>query len=215
MGRPVNLLDAGTMAYGDALALQRDLVNRRIAGKTGDTLVLVEHNPVLTLGRNANAAHILASRDVLVKAGVEVYEIERGGDVTYHGPGQQVGYPIFNIREMDLSLHDYLRMLEETMIMSLGAFGLSARRIPGLTGAFVGEAKVVAIGIAVKRWVTYHGFAFNVNPDMRHFELIVPCGIPDHPVGSLSLALERECTLADLRPHLLAAFEGVFGISLA
>ena len=212
--RIVKLVDLLRMSYGEALEIQREYLMRRIGGETGDTLILVEHEPVITLGKSADARHILYSRENLEKKGVEVYEIERGGDVTYHGPGQQVGYPILNIRELGLSLGGYLRLLEETMIASLEKFGLEARRIEGLTGVFVGGAKVVAIGIAVKRWVTYHGFAFNVNPDLRHFGLIVPCGILDHPVGSLSSALGFKKSLGDLRPHLLSAFEETFSVTL-
>ncbi|MEP0814281.1 MAG: lipoyl(octanoyl) transferase LipB [bacterium] len=214
VNRVIKLIDLGRMKYGDALALQKEFLAKRIAGKCGDTLLLVEHEPVITLGRHADAQHILASKEALAKFGIGVFQIERGGDVTYHGPGQQVGYPIFNIREMGLSLHDYLRLLEETMIVALSAFGLSAHRISGLTGVFVDDAKLVAIGIAVKKWVTFHGFAFNVNPNMHHFELIVPCGIREHPVGSLSGALGETKSLSDLRPHLISAFERVFGITI-
>jgi len=212
--RKVKLIDLGRMPYGNALVLQREYVDKRIAGEIGDTLLLVEHDPVITLGRSADSSNILASKDALERFGIEIYEIERGGDVTYHGPGQQVGYPILNIRELGMNLHEYLRNLEEIMIATLARFGLKGERISGLTGVFVDSAKVVAIGIAVRKWVTFHGFAFNVNPEMRHFQMIVPCGITDHSVGSLSGCLGEEKTLSDLRIPLIASFEEVFSVEI-
>lgn len=212
--RTIKVIDLGRMGYGEALELQRKALASRIAGETSDALYLVEHNPVLTLGTSSHSENILASREALKEIGIEVFEIERGGDVTYHGPGQQVGYPILNIKELGIGLHDYLRKIEETMIVALQSLGILGRRIEGMTGVFAGDDKVVAIGIAVKKWVTYHGFAFNVKPDMRHFELIVPCGIRDHGVTSLSKLLGIPVDLSDLRPHLLSAFADVFDIEL-
>jgi lipoate-protein ligase B len=208
--RILSVVELGRMGYARALEIQREVHAKRIAGALGDTLLLVEHDPVLTLGRNADKSNIVASQNALCRLGIEVFEIERGGDVTYHGPGQQVGYPILNIRELGMSLHDYMRKLEETMIVALAEFGLKAHRIEELTGVFVDNAKVVAMGIAVRKWVTYHGFAFNVAPDLRHFDLIVPCGIRDHPVTSLAQLLGREVTPIDLREPLITAFLRVF-----
>ncbi len=213
--RRVALIDLGRMPYCDALVLQREYLAKRIAGEIGDTLLLVEHNPVITLGRSANSDNILAARDALLRIGVEVFEIERGGDVTYHGPGQQVGYPIINLREFDINLHEYLRLLEEVLIEALKNFELVGRRIEGLTGVFVGDSKVAAIGIAVKKWVTFHGFAFNVNPILSHFELIVPCGIRDHTVCSLAgLLQKKELALSDFRKPLVNSFSNVFGVEI-
>ena len=210
----IAVVELGRMAYAPALDVQRDIHSKRITGQTSDTLLFVEHDPVLTLGRNSNEDNIITSRDALASAGVRVFQAERGGDVTYHGPGQQVGYPIVNIRELGLSVHDYVRKLEETMIVALADFGVEAHCVPGLTGVFVDDAKIVALGIAVRRWVTFHGFAFNVDPDLSHFNLIVPCGIRDHPVTSLAKCLGREVTLAELRVPLLKAFLQVFELIL-
>lgn len=213
--RSITLFDLGRMPYGDALALQREYLAKRIAGEIGDTLLLVEHDPVITLGRSANRDNILAAKDALSRIGVEVFEIERGGDVTYHGPGQQVGYPIINIREFGVNLHEYLRLLEEALIEALKGFDLVGCRIEGLTGVFVGDSKVAAIGIAVKKWVTFHGFAFNVNPNLSHFELIVPCGIRDHTVCSLAGLLQKKTlTLSDFRKPLLNSFSNVFNVEI-
>lgn len=212
--RIIQVIDLGRMPYGEALELQRRAVEGRIAGESPDSLFLVEHYPVLTLGKSAHSENILASKEALAKFGVEVFEIERGGDVTYHGPGQLVGYPVVNIKSLGIGLHDYIRGIEETMIRALGAFGVIAGRIEGLTGVFAGGEKAVAIGIAVRKWVTFHGFAFNVNPDLRHFELIVPCGIRDYGVTSLSKLLGRPVEFQELRPHLLAAFADVFQVEI-
>lgn len=210
--KKINLIDLGRLPYGQALDVQRDFVAKRITGEICDSLLLVEHNPVLTLGRSADSNNILAARDALAQIGIEVFEIERGGDVTYHGPGQQVGYPIINIREFGINLHEYLRMIEETIIRSLEPFGLTGHRLEGLTGVFVDDSKIAAIGIAVKKWVTFHGFAYNINPNMTHFELIVPCGIRDHTVCSLSSLLGRPTTLEEVRQPLLNAFGEVFSV---
>src|ERR1700727_176643 len=179
----LNLLQLGRVPYSEGLELQQRLVDARYEGRIGNTLVLLEHPPVLTLGRNASRANILASEEFLAYRGVEVHEINRGGDVTYHGAGQLVGYPIFDLRSFTprLGAVDYVRKIEEALIRACGDFGVQATRVPGRTGVWtmaggsVQERKIAAIGVHIARGITSHGFAFNVNPDLRDFQLIVPC----------------------------------------
>src|ERR1700744_1454354 len=192
----LNLLQFGRVSYGEGLVLQKALIEGRNENRIGNTLVLLEHPPVLTLGRNSSRANILASDEFLAYRGVEVHEINRGGDVTYHGPGQLVGYPIFDLRSFTprLGAVDFVRQIEEALIRVCGDFGLKATRVAGRTGVWspaggsVLEKKIAAIGVHISRGITSHGFAFNVNPDLRDFQLIVPCGIADRDVTSL----ERE-----------------------
>lgn len=192
----VTVLDWGRTAYADALARQIALVEQRIAGTIGDTLVLTEHEPVFTLGMRAGAdAHLLWDADRLACEGIATAKTNRGGDITYHGPGQIVGYPIVSL-EGRRDLHAYLRFLEEVLIHAVGRFGLAAVRREGKTGIWIGRRKVAAIGVAVRRWVTYHGFALNVNPDLAHFQGIVPCGITAADGTVTSIAAERREPIA-------------------
>lgn len=170
----------------EAQIARRNLVE---TGKAGEALYLLEHTPVFTLGRKADEAHLLKSRDALANMGIDVLEADRGGDVTYHGPGQLVAYPILDLRRRRQSIPWYLRKLEEVIIGFLAEYGLEGGRIEGYTGVWVEGAKVAAIGIGIHNWVTFHGVAINIDPDMSHFQLIVPCGIPDKPVTSLKLLL--------------------------
>lgn len=191
------------MEYAEALRAQAEVTELRAAGRVANVLLLLEHPPVLTLGRNANSANILASRQRLAERGVTVHEINRGGDVTYHGPGQLVGYPIFDLRSLKtdegkrLGPVDFVRRMEEALIRLCGAYGLAAGRITGLTGVWCkpaaggAERKIAAIGIHVARGITSHGFAFNVTTDLRDFQMIVPCGIADHGVTSLEVELRE------------------------
>ena len=182
------------------LEIQKGLVEQRKAGAIPDQLLLLEHPPVITLGvksRN-DRSHIVASPDLLAAEGVEVFETGRGGDVTYHGPGQLVGYPIIDLKPDRCDVHQYVRDLEEVMILMAAAFGVEAGRIPGLTGAWVGDEKLAAIGVRIARWVTSHGFAFNVNTDLSHFDLIVPCGITDKGVTSLSKLIGRQIPMEEV-----------------
>jgi lipoyl(octanoyl) transferase len=212
----IQYLYLGRVDYGEALKLQAEIAELRLQGRVDNVLLLLEHPPVLTLGRNANRANILASQELLARRGVAVHEINRGGDVTYHGPGQLVGYPIFDLR----SLHnasgtrmgpvDFVRDMEEALIRLCGGYGVPAGRICGLTGVWCGlpqssteapphtERKICAIGIHVSRGVTSHGFAFNVTTNLDDFRLIVPCGIPDHPVTSLEKEVKRPEELPSL-----------------
>jgi lipoyl(octanoyl) transferase len=200
------------VAYGDALALQRALVAERAHGAIDDTLLLVEHPHVLTLGVRGDGgrSHILAAPDVLTARGVEVREAGRGGDITYHGPGQIVGYPIVDLKPDRQDVHRYVRDLEEVLIRTAADYGIAAGRVTGLTGVWVGAEKLAAIGIRIARWVTSHGFAFNVTTDLEYFDLIVPCGIPDRGVTSLARLLDRTIDRRDVEEHIVAHFCDVF-----
>jgi lipoyl(octanoyl) transferase len=175
----LSVVDLGTTAYGDALAFQRRLADERLAGTLAtDLLLLCEHPPVVTLGRGTRESSLPLDPETLRRRGIEVFDVERGGDVTYHGPGQLVGYPIFHLAQHRQDLHWYLRQLEEALIVALGEFGIPAERNPGFTGVWTGGRKIASIGVHVKQWVTWHGFALNVTTDLSPFDLIVPCGIP-------------------------------------
>jgi lipoyl(octanoyl) transferase len=196
-GRTFDVRRLGRMGYDEAVALQAVLVEERRAGAIGDTLLFVEHPPVITLGvrTRTGASHIVASASELEGRGVLVRETGRGGDVTYHGPGQLVGYPIFDLRPDRRDVHQYVRDLEEALIRAVAVFGVEAGRLPGLTGVWTGpaggEEKLAAIGVRISRWITSHGFALNVTTDLSDFALIVPCGIADHGVTSLARLLGR------------------------
>ena len=185
--------DLGLRAYGEVLELQRTLCRQRIAGEIEeDVLLLVEHDPVVTLGRGTRAASLPLPRSELERRGVEVFEVERGGDVTFHGPGQLVGYPVMNLRQHREDLHWYLRRLEAGLIAALARLGVEAGTNPGLTGVWTGNRKIASIGIHVKQWVTFHGFALNVSTDLSYFDLIVPCGIKDVTMTSVARELRRD-----------------------
>ena len=178
----------GLVSYAEALELQRRLARARISGEISeDVLLLVEHPPVVTLGRSAKDAHLLVSGEALRARGVELFEVERGGDVTFHGPGQLVGYPIIDLKRHRKDLHWYLRQVEQALIDALVAARIPADRNPGLTGVWTGGRKIASIGVHARDWVTWHGFALNVTTDLRDFDLIVPCGISDRSVTSLEL----------------------------
>jgi len=206
----------GRVEYGEALGLQRTLVEARRSGKIGDTLLLLEHPPVITLGARSRGArtNVVASGDALQAAGVAVHETGRGGDVTYHGPGQLVGYPILDLRPDRQDVHQYVRDLEEVLIRAIARFGVEGVRVPGLSGVWVGaegrEAKVAAIGVRVSRWITSHGFALNVTTDLTHFQLIVPCGIADRGVTSLEHLTGHAVPLADAEDAIVDAMRQVF-----
>ena len=209
----------GRMEYRAAWEVQRKRAAQRLAGEIPDTLLLLEHPPTLTLGRAADRSHIVATVERLEREGVAVVESDRGGDVTYHGPGQLVGYPIFNLRDAphQPDLHRYVRDIEETMIRAVAAFGVSAGRFPGYPGVWTGldtphPVKIAALGIRLSRWITQHGFALNVQTDLSHFDLIVPCGIHDYGVTSLSRLLGRSVTLPDVLPVVVQAFTEVFDL---
>jgi len=186
----LTVADWGRTAYADALARQEALVAQRIAGKISDTLAFTEHDPIFTLGRRAGAEqHLIWGEAERAQRGIALAQTSRGGDITYHGPGQIVGYPIVSL-DARRDLHAYLRFLEQVLINVVGALGLAANRRPGLTGIWIGERKVAAIGVAVKRWIAYHGFALNLAPDLTHFGGIVPCGIAPTQGSVTSIAAE-------------------------
>jgi lipoyl(octanoyl) transferase len=176
--------ELGRIGYGDGLALQQELVAQRKQGAIGDQLLLLEHAHVITLGRNGHLENLLASDEVLDRAGISFYPTDRGGDVTYHGPGQLVGYPILDLREWKRDVGAYVRGIEQALIDTLAEYGIAAGRIPKLTGVWVGERKIAAIGVHISRWVTSHGFALNVTTDLSYFQYIVPCGLTK-PVTSM------------------------------
>jgi len=206
----------GRVAYEDALRAQRSLHRRAVEGSTDDVLLLCEHDPsVITLGRGAGREHILADAATLAAAGVKVIETRRGGDVTYHGPGQLVGYPIFSLVDRGRDVKAFLRRLEGVLIRLLGRFGLQGERVEGLTGVWVGGAKIAAIGVAVRRWVTYHGLALNVCVDLSHYRWIIPCGIHDKPVTSLTEVLGHDVTVEEVVDPLVECFVEAFGFEAA
>jgi lipoyl(octanoyl) transferase len=215
--RTLEVRRLGVVRYADALELQRTLVEDRRADRIPDTLLLLEHPHVLTLGVKGGGSrdHIKASPERLAALNVTVSEAGRGGDVTYHGPGQIVGYPIINLKPDRQDVHRYVRDLEEVLIRACGDFGVAAQRLSGLTGAWVnhrtrGLEKVAAIGVRIARWVTSHGFALNVNADLEYFQLIVPCGIRDRGVTSLEAQLGRKLPPSDVEDRLIAHFQAVF-----
>lgn len=212
----ISVVQLGTVEYATGLGLQQRLVELRKEGVIGDVLLLLEHTPVITLGRNARAKNILASPELLAQRGIEVFECDRGGDVTFHGPGQIVGYPIFDLRGMPssegkrqtLGAVEFVRRLEEVLIRSCAELGIAAKRISGLTGVWTEQAKIAAIGVHISRGVTSHGFALNVNTDLSFFNLIVPCGIESKPVTSMEKELGRQIALQDVA-HSLSRNVGV------
>jgi lipoyl(octanoyl) transferase len=212
--RPLFVKRLGRVRYAEALELQERLVRRRQAGEIGDTLLLLEHHPVFTLGRNARAQNVLFPVEQLRERGFDVHEAGRGGDVTYHGPGQVVGYPILELPTDRRDVHRYVRDLEEVMIRTCVAYGVPAGRKAGLTGCWVGESKVGAIGVRISRWVTSHGFALNVREEaLAPFRLIVPCGIRDKGVVALEQAAGRPLSFQDVMDRLAGHLAEVFGYS--
>ena len=208
----IQVVHAGTVPYAEALEWQRELAEDRIAGRLPhDVLLLLEHPPVVTLGRNSQPRHVLQP------AGIDVFEVERGGDVTFHGPGQLVGYPILDLHAYKQDLHWYLRTLEQALIEALGVLGIPAERNPGFTGVWTRGKKIASIGIHVKQWVTWHGFALNVTTDLTHFDRIVPCGIQGVEMTSVERETrngKRETLWGESVAAVLTGFEKVFGTSV-
>ncbi len=220
----IHLISLGKVSYAEGLRVQERVVAARKAGAIGDTLLLMEHPPVLTLGRNSGRGNVLASDEELARRGVELYETNRGGDVTYHGPGQMVGYPIFDLRGdlpgkkgPHLGPVDFVRLMEEVLIRACGEFGVMAQRVAKRTGVWtvaggsVLEKKIAAIGVHVSQGVTSHGFALNVTTELRDFQWIVPCGIADREVTSLELEAERVPSMEEAESAVAKSFGRVFG----
>jgi lipoyl(octanoyl) transferase len=210
--REIEVRRLGIVAYGDALDLQQSLVAKRKSGAIPDQLLLLEHPPVITLGVKArnDRSHILATADELATEGVEVFESGRGGDVTYHGPGQLVGYPILDLRPDRCDVHRYVRDLEEVLIRAVRRYGIESTRSAGLTGTWVGDRKIAAIGVRIARWVTSHGFALNVSTNLARFGLIVPCGLSDKGVTSIEQLASGPVTMASVQNTISDAFSEVF-----
>lgn len=211
----IQVIQAGRIEYLAAWEYQRALVRQRSAGEIGDTLVLLEHPHTYTLGRSTKDGHLLIGPDELAAQGVALVESDRGGDITYHGPGQVVGYPILKLSQHGGDLLRYLRMLEETLIVALASYGVTAGRIAGLTGVWVGEEKIAAIGVKLTAsGITQHGFALNVATDLRFFQQIIPCGIADKGVTSLEREIGTAPPHAEVEQRVALAFGEVFGVEM-
>jgi lipoyl(octanoyl) transferase len=210
--RPLEVRLLGVVEYAEALAVQRALVEERRAERVPDLLLLLQHPPVITVGVKGDGgrSHVVAAPDQLARLGIEIQETGRGGDVTYHGPGQIVGYPILDLKPDRCDVHRYVRDIEEVMIRVCADFGVAAKRVPGLTGTWVEGRKIGAIGIRMSRWITSHGFAFNVSTDLRHFALIVPCGIGDRDVTSLEAATGQRHSVPGVEAQVIRRFCDVF-----
>jgi lipoyl(octanoyl) transferase len=205
----------GLVPYAGALELQRSIARQRIDGSVSqDVLLLLEHPPVVTLGRSSKEKHLLASPALLRSRGVELFEVERGGDVTFHGEGQLVGYPIIDLKRHKRDLHWYLRQVEEALIVALGAFDISAERNPGYTGVWTDGRKIASIGVHARDWVTWHGFALNVCTDLKFFDLIVPCGIQAVTMTSISNEIGRAVSVAEVTSVVAESFGKTFGLGL-
>ncbi len=214
--RALDVRSLGIVEYAEGVQLQKDLVEERRADHIPDTLLLLEHPHVITLGVKARGSteHVRATREELLARGVELHESGRGGDVTYHGPGQLVGYPILDLRPDRCDVHRYVRDLEEVLIRTASRYGVRATRVAGMSGAWVGDQKLAAIGVRISRWITSHGFALNVTTDLPFFDLIVPCGLADRGVTSLAQLVGRAVPLAETADMLVDEFAGVFDCRL-
>ena len=209
--REISVINLGPTEYKACWDLQRRLSDQRLSGEVWDLLLLTEHSHVYTIGKSGSDDHLLAGEEELKAKGIPVYHNDRGGDITYHGPGQLVGYPILDLRNYYLDLHRYLRDLEEVIIRTLAAYGVKSSRDSKYTGVWVGDEKICALGVKTSRWITMHGFALNVNTDLSYFLRIVPCGIRGKGVTSLGLVLGREVGLDEVAGMVSAEFGRVFG----
>jgi lipoate-protein ligase B len=203
----------GRRPYGEILEMQRALAAERIAGARPDTLLLVEHDPVVTLGRSTKREHLLLSEKALAARGIELFDIERGGDVTFHGPGQLVGYPIFDLQQHRQDLHWYLRQVEQSLIDALATYDITGRRVEKYTGVWVENRKIASIGVHARSWVTWHGFALNVSTDLSYFDMMVPCGIPQVTMTSIARELGRAVSMEEVVDRVVTAFTSVFDLT--
>ncbi|MFW6001628.1 MAG: lipoyl(octanoyl) transferase LipB [Halanaerobium sp.] len=211
----LNVIKTGNIDYKKAYNKQLELLEKRKNNEIDDTLLLVEHPPVFTIGTSGTNDNITVSKEFLESSGIEVFETNRGGDITYHGPGQIVGYPILNLKEHTKDLHWLLRSYEEVFIRLLKKeYDINAERIKGLTGVWVGDEKITAIGVGVRHWITYHGFAFNINPNLEHFSYIIPCGILDKGVTSLKKLLGYEVEQKEAVEKVIKYFAEVFNMEV-
>ena len=213
----LNVYKIGLVPYKSALDLQMRLLEKRKNGEIGDTLLLLEHPPTFTIGRKGHKEHLLINERYLSERGIDFQEISRGGDITFHGPGQLVGYPILDLSTKGRDVHKYLRGLEELIVLMLEDFNIKANRIEGLTGVWVDGHKIASIGVGVKRWITYHGFALNVNTELSYFDMIVPCGIPDVKMTSVAgwLGKKEEIEMEDVEESAIKSFIKTFNFDTA
>ena len=202
---------SGCVPYGEALDLQMEICRLKRLGFEKDVLLLLEHPPTITLGRNGNRNHLLVGEEFLKSRGVELWNVDRGGDITFHGPGQLVGYPILSLRANERDVHGYMRNMEESLIRLLALFGIEAGRVPGLTGVWTQDGKIAAMGVHISRWVTRHGFALNVNTDLGYYDLIVPCGISGKGVTSMQKHLQRAMDMQEIADRYAIEFGSTFG----
>ena len=202
----VQVRDLGLCAYDEVWNLQKEIQAQRIAGESEDTLLLVEHEPVYTLGKNADKNHLLQH----YPDNVQIFQIERGGDITFHGPGQLVGYPILDLHNYKKSVSWYVRSLEQVIINTLQKYGIKGEQKEDLTGVWIKDKKIAAFGVRISRWVTMHGFALNVNTDMKYYEGIIPCGILEYGVTSMEKLLNHEVNMKDVKNTLISSFKNVF-----
>lgn len=214
MRRECRVAYLGRCDYPEAYRLQKMLVSRRIGGEIPDTLLLLQHHPVITTGRKGDGGNILAGSQILRREGIPVYNTDRGGDVTYHGPGQIVGYPVLDLNMHGRDVHRIINMYEDVIISLLKSFGLEGSRLQGYPGVWAGDEKICSIGIGISNWVTYHGFALNVNTNLNHFSYIRPCGISGRGVTSMKELLEREVDEMDVADKLVKVFGRVFGLEM-
>ncbi len=212
----INFVDLGVMSYSDALLIQKKTVEKIGKGELENTFYLVEHPPVLTLGRRAERKNILASDEILEKEGVELFNVERGGDVTYHGPGQIVGYPVLKLEDFGKDLHKYVADIEEIFVQLLkNEYGIETTKDKGkYTGVYIGSRKITAIGIAVRKWISFHGFAFNVKTDLKHFDWIIPCGLADRSVTSLEKETGSSIDFGKVKLQTAEYFSKIFAADL-
>lgn len=208
----LEIVDLGVCNYGTTWELQKQFHARRIAGEIPDTLILVEHPDVYTLGKNADATNLIASQDYLKSKSIEIFHVDRGGDITYHGPGQLVGYPIFNLKEHRESISWYVNAVEEVLIQTLNDFGISSNRINGLTGIWINDKKIAAIGMRVSRWVTMHGFALNISTDLSLFSGIIPCGISNKGVTRI-IDINPTVTIEQVKTKVVDHFKNILAFT--
>lgn len=214
MARQCRVVYLGLYDYEKAYTLQKKLVKERIAGNISDTLLMLSHPPVYTIGRSGTRRDILVTDEVLARAGIKVYEIDRGGGITFHGPGQLVGYPVLDLRQHGSDLHKLISMYEEVIIRVLAEYGVKAGRLAGYPGVWADGEKICAIGIGVSKWVSYHGWALNLNPDLTHFSRIIPCGIRDKGVTSLTRLAGRDVPVFDIIAAIVKHFGEVFHLQM-
>ena len=210
MQRLLQIIDLGKCAYSETWSLQKELHTKRVQREIPDALILVEHPHVYTLGKNANARHLIATQDYLKSREIEIFKVDRGGDITYHGPGQLVGYPIFNLKDHEESISWYVHSVEEVLIQMLADYGIKSGRVKGMTGVWVGDKKIAAIGMKVSRWVTMHGFALNVFTDLSLYDGIIPCGIVNRDITRM-VDLNPEVKWDDVKTKVVDKFVEVFG----